>query len=225
MRDAPLSGADGRLVEADAVLVVAVFAEVPEEADFESLALPAADVEEVEDVGEDPLADPAAPAGEDPGVRAEPWLEEVGPAPELAPELAPEPALELVPVPEDAPALPVLAAPLTPPGLDVLPVAEGVPGLAPTLSAVRSMVTGRLEDAVDDDAALLPGLSDPPDPAPSRPPADEDAPPEGFLSVVISSPPEPEPVPRPSLYTPLCEAVPRHQRLLRAAIERLPGSG
>lgn len=59
-------------------------------------------------------------------------------------------------------------------------------GLAPTFSAVRSMVTGRFA-LPEEDAVLLPGLSLPPVPLPP----DEDVPPGDFLSVVISSPPEP----------------------------------
>jgi hypothetical protein len=85
---------------------------------------------------------------------------------------------------------PVLVAPaVVPPD----PVVELEPedgfvsvGLAPTFSAVRSIVTGRLL-LPEEDAVLLPGLSLPPVPLPP----DEDVPPGDFLSVVISSPPEP----------------------------------
>lgn len=89
---------------------------------------------------------------------------------------------------------PVLAAPaVVPPDPVVALVVELVPeagfvsvGLAPTFSAVRSIVTGRLL-LPEEDAVLLPGLSLPPVPLPP----DEDVPPGDFLSVVISSPPEP----------------------------------
>ncbi|MEE4012787.1 hypothetical protein V1T76_12030 [Roseibium sp. FZY0029] len=59
-------------------------------------------------------------------------------------------------------------------------------GLAPTFSAVRSIVTGRLPPP-EEDVVLLPGLSLPL----ALPLPDEDVPPGDFLSVVISSPPEP----------------------------------
>ena len=59
-------------------------------------------------------------------------------------------------------------------------------GLAPTFSAVRSIVTGRLP-LPEEDVVLLPGLSLPL----ALPLPDEDVPPGDFLSVVISSPPEP----------------------------------
>ncbi len=89
---------------------------------------------------------------------------------------------------------PVLVAPaVVPPDPVVALVVELVPeagfvsvGLAPTFSAVRSIVTGRLL-LPEEDAVLLPGLSLPPVPLPP----DEDVPPGDFLSVVISSPPEP----------------------------------
>jgi len=88
--------------------------------------------------------------------------------------------------------LPVEAGPEVPalPGF-VEPVElslEAAPDLAPTFSAVRSMVTGRF-DGLLEDADELPGLSDDPDPLPL--PLEEDVPPEDFLSVAISSPPEP----------------------------------
>lgn len=89
---------------------------------------------------------------------------------------------------------PALVAPaVVPPDPVVALVVELVPeagfvsvGLAPTFSAVRSIVTGRLL-LPEEDAVLLPGLSLPPVPLPP----DEDVPPGDFLSVVISSPPEP----------------------------------
>lgn len=89
---------------------------------------------------------------------------------------------------------PVLVAPaVVPPDPVVALVVELEPevgfvsvGLAPTFSAVRSIVTGRLL-LPEEDAVLLPGLSLPPVPLPP----DEDVPPGDFLSVVISSPPEP----------------------------------
>ena len=89
---------------------------------------------------------------------------------------------------------PVLVAPaVVPPDPVVALVVELVPEagfvsvrLAPTFSAVRSIVTGRLL-LPEEDAVLLPGLSLPPVPLPP----DEDVPPGDFLSVVISSPPEP----------------------------------
>ncbi|POF30460.1 hypothetical protein CLV41_10674 [Roseibium marinum] len=95
----------------------------------------------------------------------------------------------------------------------------GDPGLELTFSASRSIVTGRLD--APEDAEVVSGLPD--DPLPPE----EDVPPEDFLSVVICTSPEPAPAPepsapRPSLYTPLCEAVPARQRLFRAAIEGLP---
>ena len=64
------------------------------------------------------------------------------------------------------------------------PVEDELPDLASTFSAVRSIVTGRLEPVVEEEDAL-PGLSVGPFPPP------EDVPPEDFLSVAIYSPPEP----------------------------------
>ncbi len=71
--------------------------------------------------------------------------------------------------------------------VDALPEAVVPPGLLAAFSAVRSIVTGRLPEPDVEEAALLPGLSEAPDPLPP----DEDVPPEDFLSVAISSPPEP----------------------------------
>ncbi|KZM50457.1 hypothetical protein OA90_08195 [Labrenzia sp. OB1] len=104
--------------------------------------------------------------------------------------------------------------------VDDVPPGEAVDaGFALTFSAARSIVTGRLEEVEDVDAGS--GLPD--DPLPPE----EDVPPEDLLSVVICTSPEPAPAPepsapRPSLYTPLCEAVPPCARLFRAAIEGLP---
>ncbi len=104
--------------------------------------------------------------------------------------------------------------------VDEAPVDEaGDAGFELTFSAARSIVTGRLEEP--EDAEGVSGLPD--DPLPPE----EDVPPEDLLSVVICTSPEPAPAPepsapRPSLYTPLCEAVPPRQRLFRAAIEGLP---
>ncbi|MET1415787.1 hypothetical protein ABVF61_26190 [Roseibium sp. HPY-6] len=76
------------------------------------------------------------------------------------------------------------------PGVVVLPVFGVLPDADPvadapafsfTFSAVRSIVTGRLEPVLVDGFALLPGLSVGPDPLPPE----EDVPPEDFLSVVI----------------------------------------
>ena len=113
-----------------------------------------------------------------------PALDEAEPLPVELPAL---PVADLL----SAPAPPVLALPADEPPEDV-PVAEALgveplaPCLASTFSAVRSMVTGRF-DALPDDAEELPGLSVDPDPLP----LEEDVPPEDFLSVAISSPPEP----------------------------------
>ena len=95
--------------------------------------------------------------------------------------------------PEDVPAPVGL---LAPPGLnpDVLVSADALlpdfgtldeaglsPGFAPTFSAFRSMVTGRLDVPDEEDVLLLSGLSDEPDPLPP----DEEVPPEDLLSVAI----------------------------------------
>ncbi|TYC69973.1 hypothetical protein FMN63_08625 [Stappia sp. BW2] len=153
------------------------------------------------------VEDPAAV--EDVEVEALPVEDDVGldekgddALPEL-PELPELPALpddEVLPVEDGLPDAEVL--PVTP-GLeapaDVLldadpddtPEAGFVSGfvsacLAPTFSAVRSIVTGRLP-LPEEDGVLLPGLSLPL----ALPLPDEDVPPGDFLSVVISSPPEP----------------------------------
>lgn len=105
-------------------------------------------------------------------------------APALLPAADPElPAADdpLLPVVVELPAVPGLEA-LVDEGL----AAPWLPGLLSFFSAVRSMVTGRLPAPADE--ALLPGLSDPPEPLPP----DEDVPPDDFLSVAISSPPEPD---------------------------------
>jgi hypothetical protein len=70
------------------------------------------------------------------------------------------------------------------------PPEDELPALAPTFSAVRSIVTGRLELLVDEEVDALPGLSAGPLPPPPEEP-EEDVPPEDFLSVAIYSPPEP----------------------------------
>jgi hypothetical protein len=70
------------------------------------------------------------------------------------------------------------------------PAEDEPPALAPTFSAVRSIVTGRLELLVDEEVDALPGLSVGPLPPPPEEP-EEDVPPEDFLSVAIYSPPEP----------------------------------
>lgn len=100
--------------------------------------------------------------------------------PELPPRVVPE-----LPV-EDDPVLPLVVEPPVEPGLDVLEDALVLLDVEPTFSAVRSMVTGRLPAPAEE--ALLPGLSPVPEPLPP----DEDVPPEDFLSVAISSPPEPD---------------------------------
>lgn len=126
-------------------------------------------------------------------------VEEVADAPpgRLAPE---EEAVDDVPpegeLPGDLPA-PVAEAP---PGEDPLPGADppegaepeealpdvpAAPGLAPTFSAVRSIVTGRFGGVPEDEAEPLPGLSEAPLPP------EEEVPFGDFLSVVISSPPAP----------------------------------
>jgi len=93
-------------------------------------------------------------------------------------------------VPPEADVDPVDVEPPVAPGLaDPVDVAPGLgvsPGLVSFFSAVRSMVTGRLPPPAEE--ALLPGLSLAPEPLPP----DEDVPPEDFLSVAISSPPEPD---------------------------------
>ncbi|WP_415715188.1 hypothetical protein [Roseibium sp.] len=68
-----------------------------------------------------------------------------------------------------------------------LPSVDALPVLPATFSAVRSMVTGRLEPVCEEVGEVLPDLS--PGPFPSPP--EEDVPPEDFLSVAIYSPPEP----------------------------------
>lgn len=208
LADVPLPVEDVRPVEedvaVDVVLEVVDLDVLP--AEVAGLPVPAVDVE-VEDVPAGRLPPEAVP--ELPVVRVEPKPDVPGPVPVDEP---------LVPVP---PGFAVVDEVL--PVEELLPVAPDAPGLPPTFSAVRSMVTGRFplaEDEELDDEDDAPGLSVGPDPLPAPP--DEDAPPEGFLSVVISTPPEPKPVPRRSLYTPLCEAVLRRKRLLRSATERLP---
>lgn len=188
--DVPPADADERL------LVEAVDPAVlsdEEDAVFVSVDLPAAvdavDAVEVEDVGgTDAVDEPVVPDGR------------VEPAPEAPVPERPEEADPLL-VEDEAPLLPEdaeLAEPLVEAGLelagDELPEADP----DPTFSAVRSIVTGRLpapdeapapEDEPDDEAVLLlPGLSEAPEPLPP----DEDVPPEDFLSVAISSPPEPD---------------------------------
>jgi len=163
------------------VAVLPVFPGVVEDVVLLSADLPdAADdvVEEPEDVPE-PVVLPDDPPDRVWPVETEPEL-----PPRVVPELADEAPPELLPA-----LLPVAELPCPPeeePGLEVPD--DVLPGVddEPTFSAVRSMVTGRLPDPAED--ALLPGLS----PAPEPLPPDEDVPPEDFLSVAISSPPEPD---------------------------------
>ena|GEM_PF-2438171 len=116
--------------------------------------------------------------------RLDPWEDVVE-------ELPPEDGLPgVLPalVEEDPPVEDPLPEVEPPEGLepeDALPGVSVVPGLAPTFSAVRSIVTGRLGGAPEDDAGPLPGLSEAPLPP------EEEVPPGDFLSVVISSPPAP----------------------------------
>lgn len=165
-----------------------------------------ADVEEgdVEVVGpaelpEDVLEDPSGELAEE--------LAEEPPAAPGAPEDEGDDALLRLPVPlvdvEEVPDVGVLVDAVDDepdgdalaedpvPEAPAVDAADVVPGLEATFSAVRSMVTGRLEDPV----AVLPvpdALSEGEDPAlPADLPVDA-VPSDDFLSVVISSPPEPE---------------------------------
>ncbi|MHA7776226.1 hypothetical protein [Roseibium sp. M-1] len=107
--------------------------------------------------------------------------------PEELPVVAPvlledvPPGEELLPEPElPEPELPEAVEPEV-----VLPAVPAASDLASTFSAVRSMVTGRFGGVPEDELDPLPGLSEAPLPP------EEDVPPGDFLSVVISSPPDP----------------------------------
>ncbi|MCK7612478.1 hypothetical protein [Roseibium sediminicola] len=173
---------DGRLEELlveelDADVVLPGLAEDVVEPGLVSVGLPAP-VEEVDpprvlDVVPEPVAVLEEPVG--PAV-----LEPEEGDPELPPRVDPE-----LPVVGE-PVLPLVEEPPAEPGLEVLEDALVPLELEPIFSAVRSMVTGRLPAPAEE--ALLPGLS----PAPEPLPPDEDVPPEDFLSVAISSPPEPD---------------------------------
>lgn len=141
--------------------------------------------EEPADVAERGVASRLAP-GVDPGVEA-PGLEEV--------ELEPAGFVSAGFLSAGG-VVPVLGT------LVAAPEAPELPGFSFTFSAFRSIVTGRLEPALEalDGFAPLAGLSEEPLPLPPE----EDVPPEDFLSVAICSPPEPS---GHSLYTPRSEAV------------------
>ncbi len=139
---------------------------------FVSADLPAADAADVELEAEDVAL--VVPPG-----RVELWLDDpVGGVPERL--------LDAVLALLEAGLLSAPAPPGLAPPAEVLEGEPEIPGLSPTFSAVRSMVTGRLDEPLEV-VELLPDLSE--DPAPLPP--EEDVPPEDFLSVAISSPPEP----------------------------------
>ncbi|MBN9673994.1 hypothetical protein [Roseibium aggregatum] len=96
-----------------------------------------------------------------------------------------------------------------------------LPGLASTFSAFRSMVTGRLEEPAVEDDLPVSGLSESPGPLP---PAEDDAPPEDFLSVAICSPPGPQGLKTFTIHASLRSGTAR-QRLFRAAKHGLPRIG
>ncbi|MCV0426150.1 MAG: hypothetical protein K5905_11805 [Roseibium sp.] len=139
----------------------------------EAVAFGAVDDVALADAGLLPAVDVAVLAVDD---------EDAGDAEPLRAELEPGVLLlAVLSIPTGLEPLDLASADALSPDFGTLDLDDALSGFAPTFSAFKSMVTGRLAVPDEEDVVLLPGLSDEPDPLPP----DEDAPPEDLLSVAI----------------------------------------